>query len=54
MASSFRPQILGGFKRIMRAREYAFRGDKMMLDAGRQQLREEFFKYKDEDDPNKL
>lgn len=52
--ASLRPQVLGGFKRVMRARAKAFKDDIMMLDAGKQQLREEVLKHKDLTDPAKI
>ncbi|CAM9747025.1 unnamed protein product [Ectocarpus sp. 4 AP-2014] len=52
--ASLRREVLGGYRRLMRVRVVAFKGDTTMLEASKQQLRIEFNKNKAVTDPSKL
>ncbi|CAM9901043.1 unnamed protein product [Discosporangium mesarthrocarpum] len=51
---SMRREVLGGFKRLMRARLEVFREDTQAVDAARETLRAEFMKNSGETDPSKI
>lgn len=52
--ASLRREVLGGYKRLMRARLSAFKGDTTMLGASKEQLRIEFVKNQGVTDPAKI
>ncbi len=49
-----RTQVLGGFKRLLRARTKVFSSDENAMEASRKQLRKEFLKQRNETDVNKI
>ncbi len=49
-----RTQVLGGFKRLLRARTKVFSGDENAMEASRKQLRAEFLKQRNETDVKKI
>lgn len=52
--ASLRREVLGGYRRLMRARLTAFKGDTTMLNASKAQLRIEFSKNKEVTDPKRI
>lgn len=52
--ASLRREVLGGYRRLMRVRVVAFKGDSTMLEASKEQLRIEFNKNKAITDPSKI
>lgn len=52
--ASLRREVLGGYRRLMRVRQIAFKDDAAVLEAAKSQLRIEFTKNKDVTDPSKI
>ena len=52
--TSLRREVLGGYRRLLRARLVAFKGDSTMLAASKQQLRLEFDNNKEIVNPKKI
>eukprot|EP00056_Hartaetosiga_gracilis_P001058 m.41994 g.41994 ORF g.41994 m.41994 type:complete len:110 (+) comp10479_c0_seq1:75-404(+) len=51
---SGRAQVLGLYRRLLRARVIAFENDAVAIDAGRKRIKDEFIKNKELDDERKL